>query len=456
MTHSTSSDRKLTGAVNVQGAGNDPGVVIVGLGMTGLSCVTYFLNKGITPVVVDSRELPPGEDKLPSSVTLYRGHLHPEVLLAARQIILSPGIALATPEIAAAIKAGVEVIGDIELFVREAKAPIIAITGSNGKSTVTTLVGEMAQAAGVKVAIGGNIGIPALSLLDVSEPYELYVLELSSFQLETTSSLRAAAATVLNVSDDHLDRYPDFEAYRQAKLSIYNNAACVITNRDDPLTLADSEYTSSHHSFGMDGDDYGLITDNETCYLAHQGQPLISEDELKIKGTHNLMNALAAIALLDAVGVAREKSFAGLRQFGGLAHRCEFIRKVNGVTWINDTKATNVGATQAALAGLSTSVKGRLFLIAGGEGKGADFSPLSVPFTEMISQIYCFGKDRQALAALSDNTVIVDDLAEAVEAISKIATEQDWVLLSPACASLDMYPNYMARGDHFRALVEAL
>lgn len=434
-------------------------VVIVGLGMTGLSCITYFLNKGIIPVVVDSRELPPGEDKLPSSVALYRGHLHPQILLGAKQIIVSPGIALATPEIDAAIKAGVEVIGDIELFVREAKVPIIAITGSNGKSTVTTLVGEMAQAAGVKVAIGGNIGIPALSLLDVSEPYELYVLELSSFQLETTTSLRAAAATVLNVSDDHQDRYPDFEAYRQAKQSIYKNAACVITNRDDPLTLAETERVSAScaaHSFGMSSDDYGLITENGTRYLAHQGLRLISEDELKIKGTHNLMNALAAIALLDAVGVARELSFDGLRQFAGLAHRCEFIRLVNGVTWINDTKATNVGATLAALAGLSSSVRGRLFLIAGGEGKGADFSPLIAPFTEMISQIYCFGKDRQALAVLSENTVIVDDLGEAVDAISKIATAEDWVLLSPACASLDMYPNYMARGDHFRSLVEAL
>ncbi|QUM79053.1 UDP-N-acetylmuramoyl-L-alanine--D-glutamate ligase [Moritella sp. 5] len=434
-------------------------IVIVGLGQTGLSCVRYFLKQGIVPVVVDSRDAPPGQDELPAQVTLYKGGLHPEILLQAKQLVVSPGIAIATPAIAAAQQHGVEVIGDIELFVRAAKAPIIAITGSNGKSTVTTLVGEMANAAGVITAIGGNIGIPALDLLDVADPYQLYVLELSSFQLETTHSLKAIAATVLNVTDDHLDRYPDFEAYRQAKLSIYQHAQTVVTNRDDVLTACpeqDNTFNAVKRSFGEDDTDYGLIQQQGRMWLAYQGEGIISADELQITGVHNLMNALSAIALLDAAGVDRTKTLPGLRQFTGLAHRCEFIRELNGVRWINDTKATNVGATLAALAGLKSSVKGHLYLIAGGDGKGADFSPLVPALRDDIALTYCFGKDGERFSALAENTKQVPDLAVAIAEISEFVQPGDWVLLSPACASIDMYANFMARGDHFRALVKAL
>lgn len=434
-------------------------IVIVGLGQTGLSCVRYFLKQGIVPVVVDSRDVPPGQDELPAQVTLYKGGLHPEILLQAKQLIVSPGIAIATPEIAAAQQSGVEVIGDIELFVRAAKAPIIAITGSNGKSTVTTLVGEMANAAGVRTAIGGNIGIPALDLLDVAEPYQLYVLELSSFQLETTHSLQAVAATVLNVSDDHLDRYPDFEAYRQAKLSIYQHAQTIVTNRDDALTVGaeqDHDGDTIKQSFGVDDAGYGLIQQQGSTWLAYQGKGIISADDLQITGLHNLMNALSAIALLDAAGVDRIKTLPGLTQFTGLAHRCEFIRKLHDVMWINDTKATNVGATLAALDGLKSSVKGRLYLIAGGDGKGADFSPLVPALRDDIALTYCFGKDGERFAALADNTKLVGDLDTAIAEISQLVQPGDWVLLSPACASIDMYVNFMARGDHFRALVKAL
>jgi len=434
-------------------------IVIVGLGQTGLSCVRYFLKQGIIPVVVDSRDAPPGQDELPAQVTLYKGGLHPEVLLQAKQLVVSPGIAIATPEIAAARQKGVEVIGDIELFVRAAQAPIIAITGSNGKSTVTTLVGEMANAAGVKTAIGGNIGIPALDLLDVADPYQLYVLELSSFQLETTHSLKAIAATVLNVTDDHLDRYPDFEAYRQAKLSIYQHAQTVVTNSDDVLTACPQQnntLSAVKRSFGEGDADYGLLQQQGSTWLAYQGKGIISADDLQITGVHNLMNALSAIALLDAAGVDRTKTLPGLRQFTGLAHRCEFIRELNGVRWINDTKATNVGATLAALAGLKSSVKGRLYLIAGGDGKGADFSPLVPALRDDIALTYCFGKDGERFSALTDNTKLVPDLAVAIAEISEFVQPGDWVLLSPACASIDMYANFMARGDHFRALVKAL
>lgn len=430
-------------------------IIIVGLGQTGLSCVKYFLKQGIVPAVVDSRQQPPGEAELADEVSLYKGGLYPELLLAAKQLVVSPGIAISTAEIAAAQAAGVEVIGDIELFVRAAKAPVIAITGSNGKSTVTTLVGEMANAAGVNTAIGGNIGIPALDLLDCG--YELFVLELSSFQLETTHSLQAVAATVLNVSDDHLDRYPDFEAYRQAKLSIYNHAKTIIVNRDDPLTDTQQILTAKNkHSFGESSNDYGLLTADGETYLAYQAEKIIAASELHIKGQHNLMNALVAMALLDAAGVKRIDTLPALREFTGLAHRSEFVRNLAGVTWINDSKATNVGATLAALIGLKSSITGRLFLIAGGDGKGADFSPLQPYLQDSVAMTYCFGKDGQVIADLVENSRVVNDLASAIAQIASQVKADDWVLLSPACASIDMYPNFMARGNEFKTLVKAL
>jgi len=430
-------------------------IIIVGLGQTGLSCVNYFLKQGIVPAVVDSRQQPPGEAQLAGKVALYKGGLYPKLLLEAKQLVVSPGIAISTPAIAAAQAAGVEVIGDIELFVRATSVPIIAITGSNGKSTVTTLVGEMANAAGVKTAIGGNIGIPALDLLD--RGYELFVLELSSFQLETTHSLQAVAATVLNVSDDHLDRYPDFAAYRQAKLSIYEQARTIIINRDDQLTDTNRKLTAKNkHSFGESANDYGLLTENGTTYLAYQGDKIIAASELRIKGQHNLMNALAAIALLDAAGVKRIDTLSALREFSGLEHRSEFVRELDGVNWINDSKATNVGATLAALVGLKPSISGRLFLIAGGDGKGADFSPLVAALRDDVVMTYCFGKDGQVIADLVENSQVVSNLPAAIDEISTQVTTGDWVLLSPACASIDMYPNFMARGNEYKTLVKAL
>ncbi|MGC3835840.1 UDP-N-acetylmuramoyl-L-alanine--D-glutamate ligase [Moritella viscosa] len=277
--------------------------------------------------------------------------------------------------------------------------------------------------------------------------------------VETTHSLKAIAATVLNVTDDHLDRYPDFEAYRQAKLSIYQHAQTVVTNSDDVLTACPQQnntLSAVKRSFGESDADYGLLQQQGSTWLAYQGKGIISADDLQITGVHNLMNALSAIALLDAAGVDRTKTLPGLRQFTGLAHRCEFIRELNGVRWINDTKATNVGATLAALAGLKSSVKGRLYLIAGGDGKGADFSPLVPALRDDIALTYCFGKDGERFSALTDNTKLVPDLAVAIAEISEFVQPGDWVLLSPACASIDMYANFMARGNHFRALVKAL
>jgi UDP-N-acetylmuramoylalanine--D-glutamate ligase len=427
-------------------------VVILGLGKTGLSCVNYFLRQGVVPMVLDTRATPPGRGELPPEVELRCGELDVALLTQAELIVASPGIALATPALQAAAAAGVEIVGDIELFVREAKAPIVAITGSNGKSTVTTLVGEMAAEAGIKVGVGGNIGTPALDLL--LEPCELYVLELSSFQLETTHSLRAAAATILNLSEDHMDRYVGMAEYLAAKQKVYDGAEHVLVNRDDPATFP--AQGAIWQSFGLNADSYGRVEQQGELWLAVAGQPQLAVRELHIVGAHNQMNALAAMALCDAVAIPRAAQLAVLRRFTGLPHRCQFVREHLGVRWINDSKATNVGSTLAAVAGLKEAVQGRLILIAGGQGKGQDFAPLQDLLGHGIDTMLCFGQDADLLCALGSQTERVADLAAAVARARQMTVAGDWVLLAPACASLDMFKNFEQRGDCFTALVEAL
>ncbi len=427
-------------------------VVILGLGKTGLSCVHYFLQQGITPMVLDTRANPPGRQELSAGVELRCGELDVMLLTQAELIIASPGIALATPALQAAAAAGVEIIGDIELFVRAAQAPIVAITGSNGKSTVTTLVGEMAAEAGIQVGVGGNIGTPALDLL--LSPCDLYVLELSSFQLETTFSLQAAAATILNLSEDHLDRYDGMAGYLAAKQRIYAGAQHILVNRDDDATQP--QVGTVWQSFGLDAASYGRIQHQGALWLAVEGEPRLPVAELNIVGAHNQMNALAAMALCDAVAVPRDAQLTVLRRFSGLPHRCQFVREHQGVRWINDSKATNVGSTLAAVAGLAESVQGRLILIAGGQGKGQDFAPLQALLGHGIDLMLCFGQDADLLCALGPQTERVADLTAAVARAREVAQAGDWVLLAPACASLDMFKNFEQRGDCFSALVEAL
>ncbi|MDO2948238.1 UDP-N-acetylmuramoyl-L-alanine--D-glutamate ligase [Aeromonas simiae] len=426
-------------------------VIIIGLGKTGLSCVDYFLAKGVTPLVMDTRANPPGRDQLPPEVELVHG-LDEERFKQAHLIVASPGIALATPELKAAAERGVEIVGDIELFVREAKAPIVAITGSNGKSTVTTLVGEMIAEAGLKVGVGGNIGTPALDLL--KQPADLYVLELSSFQLETTHSLRAAASVVLNLSEDHMDRYHGMADYRAAKQEIHQHSQHILINRDDPLTRPD--VGSAWSSFGLDGSAYGRVEIDGRLWLSLYGDPLLAVDEMKIVGAHNQANALAAMALCDAVGIAREPQLTVLRRFEGLPHRARFVREVNGVRWINDSKATNIGATLAAVAGVREAVKGKLILLAGGQGKGQDFAPLQALLGSQIDKMYCFGQDGALLAALGEQTELVADMDEAIARAAADARPGDWVLLAPACASLDQFKSFEVRGDRFTEQVMAL
>lgn len=429
-------------------------VVIIGLGLTGLSCVDFFLARGVTPRVMDTRQAPPGLDNLPEAVERHLGSLNDNWLLDADLIIASPGIALAHPSLSAAADAGIEIIGDIELFCREAQAPIVAITGSNGKSTVTTLVGEMAKAAGVSVGVGGNIGLPALMLLDPEK--ELYVLELSSFQLETTYSLRAKAATVLNVTEDHMDRYPfGLQQYRAAKLKIYENAQVCVVNADDALTMPVRGADERCVSFGIDVGDYHLNHQQGDTWLRVKGEKILNAKEMKIVGRHNYTNALAALALADAVGLPRSSSLQALTTFTGLAHRFQLAYDHNGVRWINDSKATNVGSTEAALNGLH--VDSTLHLLLGGDGKSADFSPLNRYLQGNNIHLYCFGRDGAELAALRPEAATrTNTMEEAMRIIADKVQPGDMVLLSPACASLDQFKNFEQRGDVFTRLAKEL
>ena len=429
-------------------------VVIIGLGMTGLSCVDFFMARGVTPRVMDTRVAPAGLDKLPEAVDRYVGGLNEDWLLTADLIVASPGIALAHPSLSAAADAGVEIVGDIELFCREAQAPIIAITGSNGKSTVTSLVGEMAKAAGLNVGVGGNIGLPVLMLLDPER--ELYVLELSSFQLETTSSLRAAAATILNVTEDHMDRYPlGLQQYRAAKLRVYENARACIVNADDALTMPVRGVDDRCISFGVDVGDYHLNRQQGETWLRVKGEKVLNVKEMKISGQHNYSNALAALALADAAGLPRASSLKALTTFTGLAHRFQLVLEHNGVRWINDSKATNVGSTEAALNGLH--LDGTLYLLLGGDGKSADFTPLSRYLTGDNVRLYCFGRDGAQLAALRpDVAVQTETMEQAMRQIAPQVVAGDMVVLSPACASLDQFKNFEQRGDIFTRLAKEL
>ncbi|AFJ48331.1 UDP-N-acetylmuramoyl-L-alanine--D-glutamate ligase [Shimwellia blattae] len=429
-------------------------VAIIGLGLTGLSCVDFFIARGVTPQVMDTRINPPGMDKLPGQVECHTGGINEAWLLAADLIVASPGIPLSHPALIAAADAGIEIVGDIELFCREAQAPIVAITGSNGKSTVTTLVGEMAKAAGVNVGVGGNIGVPALMLLDPAR--ELYVLELSSFQLETTNSLRAAAATILNVTEDHMNRYPlGMQQYRAAKLRIYENAKVCVVNASDPLTMPVRGADERCVSFGVDVGDYHLNRQGSDTWLRVNGERVLNVKEMKLTGQHNYTNALSALALADAVGLPRASSLKALTTFTGLEHRFELALDHNGVRWINDSKATNVGSTEAALNGLH--VDGVLHLLLGGDGKGADFEPLRPYLAGENIRLYCFGRDGAQLAALRpDRAELTDTMAEAMALVAGRTRSGDMVLLSPACASLDQFRSFEQRGDEFTRLAKEL
>lgn len=421
-------------------------IVVIGLGMTGLSVVHHLVRKddGAIVKVIDTRVTPPGADQLPQNVALHAGGWNMDWLLSADLIVASPGIALATPELKVAVEKGIEIVGDIELFARDVKAPVIGITGSNGKSTVTSLVGEMAKAAGINVGVGGNIGFAALDML--ANDHDLYVLELSSFQLETTSSLNLDAAVFLNLSEDHMDRYEGMADYRDAKLRIFDQAKLSVWNRDDGQTKGRSEPAVS---FGFSSGEYTLTEQDGTEWLTAKGEPVMAVSEIALVGRHNVANCLAAMALADAAGISRTAQCKAMREYHGLPHRCQQVVEHNGVLWVNDSKATNPASTLAALDGLQLA--GRLHLLVGGDGKGADFSLLKPALDKLNVTLYCYGRDRQAFTPLVDKPVVTDTMQQAMDIAAENANPGDMVLLSPACASLDQFTNFMVRGDTFAA-----
>jgi UDP-N-acetylmuramoylalanine--D-glutamate ligase len=436
-----------------------PYAVIVGLGTTGLSCARYLRAHGWRLAVTDTRLAPPqlpALTALDASIPVRLGGLDTALLADAVCVIASPGLPLTLPFFIEARRRGLEVVGDIELFARAATAPVAGITGTNGKSTVTTLVARMAQRAGVRVACGGNLGEPALELL--GHDAELYVLELSSYQLEATTSLACRAATVLNVSPDHLDRYASIEKYAAAKARIFARCETCVINLDDPLVMAMPRAARRTLSFSLRasiGADYALAMHAEEWWLTRAGAPLLPVAALKVKGLHNAANALAALALGEALALPQAAMLSELEAFAGLPHRSQWVADVNGVSYVDDSKGTNVGATLAAVAGMP----GPLVLIAGGDGKNQDFTPLARAFQGKVHHAVLIGRDAARLGAALGGVCTFEtcaSLPEAVRAAARAARAGDTVLLSPACASLDMFRDYAHRGEVFAEAVQEL
>ncbi|BFM48597.1 UDP-N-acetylmuramoyl-L-alanine--D-glutamate ligase [Marinomonas sp. THO17] len=444
--------------------GSDRIRAVVGLGATGVSCARFLSSKDLDFYVVDSRTQPPGLEEVKAHCPEDRimvGDLDVLESLGVTELFVSPGISLKTPVLKRLAEKGVAMRGDIDLFCDYANAPFVAITGSNAKSTVTTLLAKLLQALGKKAIAGGNLGLPALDLLADDKDY--YVLELSSFQLETTHALKADVACLLNVSEDHMDRYDDLYEYQRAKQRVYRGCKAAVCNKQDILTaplLAEGVPVRAFTTKSPDLKEFGLLADGEGAWLCRGVERLYHTDNIALQGSHNHANVLACLAMLELlkVDIKAPQVAEVLASFGGLEHRCETVRKYLGVTYINDSKGTNVGATLAALQGLGSSRK-NIILIAGGEGKGADFSSLAKPLQQFVRHLYLFGKDAERIAHIVPEDVVFsrcETLDEIVLAASSMAEEGDIVLFSPACASLDMYKNYEVRGQHFVSLVNAL
>jgi UDP-N-acetylmuramoylalanine--D-glutamate ligase len=439
---------------------NNKRVLVLGLGETGLSALRWLFAQGAKVAVADTRENPPNIDAVNvefPEVKVYLGELDGNVLKTMDMLVVSPGVALSQPAIQAAIESGVSVVGDVELFAqhRPASAKVIAITGANGKTTVTTLVGEMCKVAGLKTIVAGNIGLPVLDALRMETP-DVYVLELSSFQLETTNSLVADAATVLNLTEDHMDRYSDLANYAAAKAHIFYQAKHQVLNRDDAWSMIMERPSLTVSTFGLDfdADAFGIQEVENEIWLCNGMQQLINAADLHIKGAHNAANALAAIALCRAIGLEYAPLLNALYNFKGLPHRVQWVTNIDDVDYYDDSKGTNVGATCAALSGLPQKV----VLIAGGDGKGQDFTPLQSPVSQNARAVVLIGRDaaliEQVLLATEVPMYHAQDMHEAVAIARRVAQAGDAVLLSPACASLDMYKNYVSRAEAFVSAVK--
>jgi UDP-N-acetylmuramoylalanine--D-glutamate ligase len=442
-----------------------PYAVIVGLGRTGFSCARYLRARGWRLAITDTRAKPPEWARLTeldASIPVKVGGLDIGLLDGAGCVVASPGVSLEEPFFVEARRRGIEIVGDIELFARWADAPVVGITGTNGKSTVTTLVGRMAERAGLRVRVGGNLGEPALDLLSPAAaapgPTQLYVLELSSFQLDATRSLDLKAAVVLNVTPDHLDRYATVAEYAASKARIFERSETAVINLDDPLVVAMPRAGQKAVGFSLRaaiGADYAIALHEGQWWLTRRGEPLMAVASMKIKGLHNAANALASLALGEALGLAMPGMLEELATFTGLPHRSQWVADVHGVTYINDSKGTNVGATVAAVNGM----QGPLIMIAGGDGKNQDFAELAAVFRGKVRHTVLIGRDAPAIAAALKGVCTLEmctSLEDAVRAAAKAAQPGDTVLLSPACASLDMFRDYTHRGAVFTQAVQEL
>ncbi|MDY6458514.1 MULTISPECIES: UDP-N-acetylmuramoyl-L-alanine--D-glutamate ligase [Acinetobacter] len=438
--------------------------VVAGLGISGVAAVNFLHKQGYRVAVTDSRQNPPGHDQIPAEIKTSFGELDLELLLSAEEIVISPGLDPKIEQIQEAVKQGIPVVSEIQILRRATDKPIVAITGSNAKSTVTTLIGIMAQAAGKKVAVGGNLGRPALDL--TNDDPELYILELSSFQLEATSNLNADVAVVLNMSEDHLDRHGDMFGYHTAKHRIFQGVKKVVYNRDDSLTRPLVPDATPMQSFGLNAPDmnqFGILKDTDgTIWLARGRERLLKSEDMYIQGTHNVANALACLALGEAIGLPLDTMLETLKTFKGLEHRCEFVKEVKQVRYYNDSKGTNIGATLAAIDGLGAAIEvkgGRLAIILGGQGKGQDFTALRESLTKYVKVAVLIGEDAPIIEqAIQGTTTLLhaQTFKEAVELCQKNTQANDVVLLSPACASFDMFTGYPQRGHQFVELVNAL
>lgn len=440
-------------------------VTVLGLGKSGSSVLRFLVRrrneqtdtKQLRINVFDSRPDAPGLDEAKRLIGEENVRCQGwaiEDTLAADILVLSPGIDPREEAIALAEQAGVQVVGDVELFASVVNKPVIAITGSNGKSTVTRMVEHIAREAGMDALAAGNIGLPVLDAL-VRDP-AVYVLELSSFQLETVSLLKPLAATVLNVSPDHLDRYDDIDSYAAAKMKIYTAAATQVLNRQQPQYWPTADDSVQQITFGTDAEpnNFGLIQQQGEMWVSHAGKTVLAANQLTVQGIHNLLNAQAALALTSCLGIAVTEAAQHLTRFHGLPHRCQLVAEHHGVKWVNDSKATNIGATEAAINGMRPVVQGKLIVIAGGVGKGADFTTMTSAL-EQVDVLLTIGKDGPAIGKLFNGSRQLKSLSAAVQLAASLATAGDMVLLSPACASFDQFNNFEHRGEQFQRAVEA-
>ena len=444
---------------------NNKHYLIIGLGLTGLSCARFCQARNLRFSLCDTRTELPGIESIRAEfpqADIHLGLPDASELQHYDELLVSPGISIATPQIREAAESGVTISGDVQLFSEYRQQPLIAITGSNGKSTVTTLVAELLNAAGVKAKACGNIGVPVLDLLTTDEHVEVFVAELSSFQLETTRNLRADVAGILNISPDHMDRYDGMADYERAKQRIFQGAKKVVVNGDDDHTLPALSISAESRRFLLNvpaAGEFGVVYDNGDIWLSYGNDRLMNAADLNISGMHNVANALAALAFIDAIGVDIRKTLASLATFTGLDHRCQKIGLIRGVDYVNDSKGTNEGSTVAAIEGLAPLTEGRLWLIAGGEGKGQSFKELAAACQGRVEKALLFGADARFIEdALADAvaTEVFDTLDEALMVAAESACDGDTVLFSPACASFDQFRNYVHRGEYFRQCVEGL